>query len=121
MISCASTNAMIRVLKNSQTLRPIFRQFGFRKVSTFAYHSVPVDVSQFAPAVADTSQSLVSIFLIRPHRRGGRMRTLDGGPEGRLRSDSVTGPLCPKFSSCLLVRSVGSIGVRPDDPRRRDP
>src|SRR2546428_6787152 len=50
MISCASTNAMIRVLKNSQTLRPIFRQFGFRKVSTFAYHSVLVDVSQFAPA-----------------------------------------------------------------------
>src|SRR2546426_4167469 len=58
-------------------------------------------------------------ILIRHQRcqvcRGGGMRTLDRGPEERLRSASVTGPLCPESSSRLLVRSLGSTPVRPSD------
>src|SRR2546422_6455619 len=44
------------------------------------------------------------VFLKRPYRRGGGLGTLVRGPERRLRSDLVTGPLCPKSSSRLLVR-----------------
>ena len=49
------------------------------------------------------------------------MSTLDRGPEGRLWSDSATGPLCPRCSPPLLVRSCGSILVRPDALGERDP
>jgi len=48
------------------------------------------------------------------------MRTLGRGPEERLRSDSVTGPLCPTSSSHLLVRSYGSIRGETGRPSDRE-
>src|SRR2546428_2204044 len=63
------------------------------------------------------------MFPEGPHRRGGGMRTLDRGPEERLRSDSVTDPLSPTSSSRRLVRSSGSIqgaaGLRSRPPTLR--
>src|SRR5947209_13269935 len=52
------------------------------------------------------------------HRSGGGLRTLDRGPEDRLRSDSVTGPLCPTSSSRLLGSPGAFLGEtgRPSEP-----
>src|SRR5438094_768812 len=65
-------------ITNSQALRPIFRQFSFREVSTIAYDSGPAGVSQFTDRVADTSNSVIV------HAPGWR---------GPLRSDPHVGPI----------------------------
>src|SRR3989442_15835940 len=88
------------------------------------------------PAPPDTSQSSYdaeahSSSVIagqgesgRPSARdpkvAGGMRTLDRGPEERLRSDSATGPLVQGPHPTSLVDLL-VIPVRPDDSRRRDP
>src|SRR2546427_11756562 len=49
------------------------------------------------------------------------LRTLGRRPEERLRSDSVTGPLCPTSSSHLLVRAYGSIRSETGRPSETGP
>src|SRR5207247_6309053 len=56
-------NAIIRVLKNSQALRPILRQFSFREVSTIAYDSGLAGVSQFTPGTT-ALRSVVEVTLL---------------------------------------------------------
>src|SRR5437667_134655 len=63
MINCARMNAIIRVLKNSQALRPILRQFSFREVSTIAYDSGLAGVSQFTPGTT-ALRSVVEVTLL---------------------------------------------------------
>src|SRR5437867_11964141 len=93
MINCARMNAMIRVLKNSQALRPIFRQFSFREVSTLAYDSGPAGASQFTDCVADTSNSAIV------HAPGWR---------GPLRSDPHVGPVGSSVASIASIESLCS-------------
>src|SRR5205809_1420596 len=66
MINCARMNAIIRVLKNSQALRPILRQFSFKEVSTIAYDSGLAGVSQFTPGTTALRCVVEVTLLLTP-------------------------------------------------------
>src|SRR5438445_3582609 len=129
MINCARMNAIIRVLKNSQALRPILLQFSFKEVSTIAYDSCLAGVSQFTPGTT-ALRSVVEVTLLPtplsstkgPRNQGTRQTSghhllvpWSRGPlVPAVSKRAGGGGRCPAAqSSCPAIRSSPERGTRP--------